>query len=124
MILTVALLALLAAIRYTHALAMNLQILDFEAILTLCKYFRVLLVLLLGFQDELRSYLHYEQIPILIVLSLFGRLSSTDHLVNGVVDEGLQTVPSDWDLSFGILNFFETPKLVGGCRPEFEGLCT
>ena len=70
MILTVTLLALLAAIRDTHALAMNLQILDFEAILALCKYFRVLLVLLLGFQDELRSYLHYEQIPILIVLSL------------------------------------------------------
>jgi len=70
MILTVALLALLAAIRDTHALAMNLQILDFEAILTLCKYFRVFLVLLLGFQDELRSYLDYEKVPILIVLPL------------------------------------------------------
>jgi hypothetical protein len=114
MILTVALLALLAAIRDTHALAMNLQILDFEAILALCKYFRVLLVLLLGFQDEVRSYLDYEQVPILIFLPLFGRLSSTDHLVNGVVDEGLQTVPSDWDLSFGILNFLEMAKLVGG----------
>jgi hypothetical protein len=60
MILTVALLALLAAIRDTHALAMNLQVLDFEAILTLCKYFGVLIVLLSGFQDEVWSYLDNE----------------------------------------------------------------
>ena len=114
MILTVALLALLAAIRDTHALAMNLQILDFEAILTLCKYFRVFLVLLLGFQDEVRSNLDYEQVPILIVLPLFRGLSPTDHLVNGVVYEGLQTVSPDWDLGFGILNFLEMAKLVCG----------
>jgi hypothetical protein len=123
MVLTVALLTLLAAIRDTHALAMNLQALDFEAILTLCKYFMVLLVLLLGFQDEVRSNLDYEQVPILMVLPLLGRLSPTDHLVNRVVNEGLQTVPSYWDLSFGILNFLEMAKLVGGSRPEFEGLC-
>jgi hypothetical protein len=123
MVLTVALLTLLAAIRDAHALAMNLQALDFEAILTLCKYFMVLLVLLLGFQDEVRSNLDYEQVPILMVLPLLGRLSPTDHLVNGVVNEGLQTVPSYRDLSFGILNFLEMGKLVGGSRPEFEGLC-
>jgi hypothetical protein len=122
MVLTVALLTLLAAIRDAHALAMNLQALDFEAILTLCKYFMVLLVLLLGFKDEVRSNLDYEQVPILMVLPLLGRLSPTDHLVNGVVNEGLQTVPSYRDLSFGILNFLEMGKLVGGSRPEFEGL--
>ena len=49
MVLTVALLAQLSAIRDAHALAMDLQILYFKAVLTLCKNFGVLLVLLLGF---------------------------------------------------------------------------
>jgi hypothetical protein len=78
---------------------------------------------LLGFQDELRSYLDYEQVPVLIVLPLLRGLSSTDHLVNGVVNEGLQTVPPNRDLCFGILNFLEMAKLFGGGRPKFEGLC-
>jgi hypothetical protein len=113
MILTVAQLALLGAIRHTHALAMNLQVLDFEAILTLCKYFGVLIVLLRGFQDEVRSYLDYEQVPILIFVPMLGGFPPADHLVDGVVDEGLQTVPSDGNLSCGILIILEMAKLVG-----------
>ena len=49
---------------------MNFQVLDFEAILTLGKYFGVLVVLLSGFQDEVWSYLDYEKVPILIFVSL------------------------------------------------------
>lgn len=82
MILTVTQLALLGAIRHAHALAMNLQVLDFEAILTLCKYFRVLLVLLLGFQDEVRSYLDNEEVSILIFIPMLRRFPPADHLVD------------------------------------------
>ena len=113
MILTVAQLALLGAIRHTHALAMHLQVLDFEAILALCKYFGVLLVLLRGFQDEVWSYLDNEQVSVLIFIPMLGGFPPTDHLVDGVVDEGLQAVTPDGDLSCGILIILEMAKLVG-----------
>jgi hypothetical protein len=70
-----------------------------------------------------RSYLDYEQVPILIIVPMLRRFPPADHLVDGVVDEGLQTVPSDGDLACGILIILELAKLVGGSGPEFEGLC-
>jgi len=55
---------------------------------------------------------------------MLGRFPPADHLVDGVVDEGLQTVTPDGDLACGILIILEMAKLVGGSWPEFEGLCT
>ena len=62
----------------------------------------------------MRSYLDDEQVPVLIFIPVLRGFPPADHLVYGVVDEGLQTVSPDWDLSCGVLIILEMAKLVGG----------
>lgn len=62
----------------------------------------------------MRSYLDDEQVSIIIFIPMLGRFPPADHLVDGVVDEGLQTVTPDGDLACGILIILEMAKLVGG----------
>jgi hypothetical protein len=60
-----------------------------------------------------RSYLDDEQVPILIFIPMLGGFPPADHLVYGVVDEGLQAVSPDGNFACGILIVLEMAKLVG-----------